>query len=64
MTVYRVINDITHATGRTADKKGALVAGMDADIVIFDKNINVETTIIKGKIVFNKTFVNNEPANS
>ncbi len=49
---------------RIADKKGALVAGMDADIVIFDKDINVETTIIKGKIVFNKTFVNNEAANS
>jgi len=49
---------------KIADKKGALVAGMDADIVIFDKDINVETTIIKGKIVFNKTFVNNEAANS
>jgi len=43
---------------KIADKKGALVAGMDADIVIFDKDINVEMTIIKGKAVYNKNPVN------
>jgi N-acetylglucosamine-6-phosphate deacetylase len=37
-----------------ADKKGSLEAGKDADIVIFDNNINIETTIIKGKIVYSK----------
>ncbi|HAL81327.1 MAG TPA: N-acetylglucosamine-6-phosphate deacetylase [Mucilaginibacter sp.] len=37
------------------DKKGSLVNGKDADIVIFDENINVEMTIIKGKIVHGKT---------
>lgn len=35
-----------------ADKKGSLVKGKDADIVIFDKNINVQTTIIQGRIVY------------
>ena len=34
-----------------ADKKGSLVKGKDADIVIFDKDINVQTTIIKGRVV-------------
>jgi N-acetylglucosamine-6-phosphate deacetylase len=34
-----------------ADRKGAIKQGMDADIVIFDDNINVRNTIIKGKIV-------------
>ena len=34
-----------------ADRKGAIKQGMDADIVIFDHNINVRNTIIKGKIV-------------
>ncbi len=35
-----------------ADKKGSLVKGKDADIVIFDKDINVQTTIIKGRVVY------------
>lgn len=38
-----------------ADKKGTLEKGKDADIVIFDTNINVQTTIVKGKIVYNKS---------
>jgi len=32
--------------------KGSLTAGKDADIVIFDKNINVSTTIVQGRVVF------------
>ncbi len=32
--------------------KGALEKGKDADIVIFDETINIQTTIIKGKIVY------------
>lgn len=35
-----------------ADKKGSLAAGKDADIVIFDHDINIKTTIIKGVQVF------------
>jgi len=37
-----------------SDKKGSLIVGKDADIVIFDNNINIEVTIIKGKIVYQK----------
>ncbi|MCE6988283.1 N-acetylglucosamine-6-phosphate deacetylase [Dyadobacter sp. CY323] len=33
-------------------KKGTLAAGKDADIVIFDENIQVEMTIVKGKIIY------------
>jgi len=33
------------------NKKGSLVAGKDADIVIFDENIRIEKTIIGGRIV-------------
>jgi N-acetylglucosamine-6-phosphate deacetylase len=36
------------------DKKGSLIAGKDADIVIFDRDINIEMTIIKGSIVYKK----------
>ena len=35
-----------------SDRKGALKAGMDADVVIFDENVNIKNTIIKGKIVY------------
>src|SRR5215218_1831179 len=31
-----------------ADKKGSLVAGKDADVVIFDSNITIQRTIVKG----------------
>ncbi|MGV8980979.1 N-acetylglucosamine-6-phosphate deacetylase [Clostridium sp.] len=34
------------------DKKGSLEVGLDADIVIFDENIDVFFTIVEGKIVF------------
>lgn len=37
-----------------ADKKGALVAGKDADIVLFDAEIDVQMTMIKGRIVYEK----------
>lgn len=34
--------------------KGSLITGKDADIVIFDDNINVSTTIVGGKVIYNK----------
>jgi len=34
------------------DKKGELTPGKDADIVIFDKDFMIQTTIIKGKVVY------------
>lgn len=33
--------------------KGALKAGLDADVVIFDKELNVKTTVVAGKVVYN-----------
>ena len=35
-----------------ADRKGAIAPGKDADIVIFDDDINVGVTIINGKVVY------------
>jgi len=35
--------------------KGSLVPGKDADIVIFDENINIEMTMVNGRIVYKKT---------
>ncbi len=36
------------------DRKGSLVAGKTGDIVVFDKDINIKKTIIKGKVVFDQ----------
>ena len=36
------------------DAKGELVKGKDADIVIFDEEINIETTIVNGNVVYSK----------
>ncbi len=35
-----------------SDKKGSLVEGKDADIVIFDGDINIQHTIIKGRLIY------------
>lgn len=34
--------------------KGTLTVGKDADVLIFDENINIKTTIIKGKVIYQK----------
>lgn len=34
------------------DRKGALVEGLDADIAIFDEHINIQATIVNGKLVY------------
>lgn len=36
------------------DMKGSLIEGKDADIVIFDENINMKMTIMMGNIIYNK----------
>ena len=35
-----------------ADRKGSLAAGKDADIIIFDENITVHTTMVRGKMIY------------
>ncbi|MDZ4708907.1 MAG: N-acetylglucosamine-6-phosphate deacetylase [Saprospiraceae bacterium] len=35
-------------------RKGRLCPGMDADMVIFDEDINIQSTIINGRIVFSR----------
>lgn len=37
---------------RVQDKKGSLSVGKDADIVIFDDDIQIQTTIVGGKIIY------------
>jgi N-acetylglucosamine-6-phosphate deacetylase len=35
-------------------KKGALVKGKDADVVIFDKDVNIQMTMVNGNVVYKK----------
>jgi N-acetylglucosamine-6-phosphate deacetylase len=35
-----------------SDKKGSLTKGKDADVVIFDENISIQTTMVKGKVIY------------
>ena len=37
-----------------ADTKGSLEAGKDADIVIFDDNINIQKTMTRGKVIYDR----------
>ena len=37
-----------------ADRKGSLIPGKDADIVIFDDDIRVRMTIVNGRIIYDK----------
>jgi N-acetylglucosamine-6-phosphate deacetylase len=51
--LVEAIRMITHTPARIMkldNKIGTLAAGMDADIVIFDENIRIYKTIIKGKL--------------
>jgi len=39
---------------RVDNKKGSLMVGKDADIVIFDDNINIDTVMVKGEVLVSK----------
>lgn len=41
------------------NEKGSLQAGKDADILIFTENIDIRMTMIKGKIVYQKSAEGN-----
>jgi N-acetylglucosamine-6-phosphate deacetylase len=36
------------------NKKGSIAVGKDADLILLDDNLSVNTTIVAGKIVFPK----------
>ena len=50
----RMITSTPARIMRVADKKGSLAAGKDADILIFDEDVDIKMTMIKGRIVYEK----------
>ncbi len=48
----RMITETPAAIMNISERKGSLAVGKDADIVLFDENISVGTTMIKGNIVY------------
>jgi N-acetylglucosamine-6-phosphate deacetylase len=54
VSLHDAITMITKTPARImgiADSKGSLVVGKDADLIIFDDDISVQTTIVNGKII-------------
>ena len=41
-------------------KKGTLSKGKDADVVIFDKEVNIQMTMVNGNIVYKKSKIENQ----
>ena len=39
---------------RIDDRKGSISEGKDADLLLFDENINVETVLVRGRILKEK----------
>lgn len=55
ISLFDAIKMITRNPARIlgVDKtKGSLEPGKDADIIIFDSNISIQTTIVKGKVIY------------
>lgn len=50
----RMITSTPASIMGVADKKGSLMKGKDADIVIFDEQINIQKTIVKGRVIYER----------
>ena len=50
----RMMTSTPAAIMGVADRKGSLTPGKDADIVLFDEQINVQLTMVGGKIIYEK----------
>jgi N-acetylglucosamine-6-phosphate deacetylase len=50
----KMITATPAAIMKVGDRKGSLVQGKDADIILFDEDITIETTIVKGKIIYTR----------
>lgn len=57
LSVHDAVQMMSHNPSRILgvdNKKGSLTVGKDADIIIFDKNIDVQKTFVNGKMIYSK----------
>jgi N-acetylglucosamine-6-phosphate deacetylase len=57
MDAVKMITETPASILGISETKGSLVVGKDADIVLFDKDIQVASTIVKGKIIYRNESV-------
>jgi N-acetylglucosamine-6-phosphate deacetylase len=50
----RMITSTPARIMKVSDKKGSLAAGKDADILIFNEEINIKMTMVKGRVVYER----------
>ena len=50
----RMMSEVPARILHLSDHKGSIAMGKDADLVIFDNDINIEGTIVNGCLVYNK----------
>lgn len=49
----RMMSEVPARILHLSDHKGSIAMGKDADLTIFDDNINIEATMVNGRFVFN-----------
>ena len=55
--LHEIVKMATYNAARhcsVEDRKGKLEEGYDADLILFDEDINIKRVIIGGKEIFNK----------
>jgi N-acetylglucosamine-6-phosphate deacetylase len=52
LDTVRMITETPARIMNISDRKGTLTVGKDADIVIFDENISIHTTMVNGKVIW------------
>ena len=57
LDAIRMITSTPARILKIADRTGSLAEGKYADIVIFDEDINIKKTIVKGQVIYNKTMM-------
>ena len=53
--IVRCATEIPARIMGISDRKGSIMKGYDADIVVFDENVDVLYTIVKGQVVYDKS---------
>lgn len=57
VSMEEAVRMITYTPARIMsldDRKGSLIKGKDADVVIFDSQVNIQHTIVNGKLIYSR----------